>query len=332
MQYLEYYITKEDHGKEVLSILRGNLGLSITKIRSVKWDPAGILLDGVRVTVRQTVLEGQTLKVLKNDSENRQKRIIPCPMDLDILYEDEDLIFLNKPAGVVCHPSFGHREDSLANGLQDYFDQKQERSSIHLLGRLDKDTSGILGVAKNGVIARRMILDEAIRKEYIAITEGCLPGEEGIIDIPMEEYRDPIDSLLKMRRAETILPPESQEEYSSGNISCPKKAITRYKVVYQNDSNQAYSICQVWISTGRMHQIRFHMSQIGHPLLGDSIYGHGPTDIIARTALHAGKAEFNHPVTKKIIRLVAEMPEDMQVFCPRKSPRKSQEITNPSSY
>ncbi len=292
MQYLEYHIKKEDHGKEVISILRSDLGLSTTKIRSVKWDPAGILLDDERVTVRHRVMEGQTLRVLKNDSENRQKRILPCPMELDILYEDEDLIFINKPAGLVCHPSAGHRLDSLANGVQAYFDEKAQRSSIHLLGRLDKDTSGIVGIAKNGVIARRMILDRKIKKEYIAIAEGYLPAEKGTIELPMEEYRDPEDHLLKMR-------PGS------------KTAITSYEVIHRQDD---LSICRVWIATGRMHQIRSHMALIGHPLLGDSIYGHGTTEHMTRAALHAYKVSFTHPLSGEKRTITVGLPRDMMTF------------------
>ena len=290
MQYLEYHIKKEDHGREVISILRSDLGLSTTKIRSVKWDPAGILLDGERVTVRHRVAEGQTLKILKNDSENRQKRILPCPMELAILYEDEDLIFINKPAGLVCHPSAGHRQDSLANGLQAYFNGKAERSSIHLLGRLDKDTSGIVGIAKNGLIARRMILGQSIEKEYLAITEGYLPLEKGTIELPMEEYRDPEDHLLKMR---------------PGN----KKAVTSYEAIHRQDD---LSICRVRIATGRMHQIRSHMALIGHPLLGDSLYGHGPAENMARAALHAHLVRFTHPLSGEERTIKADLPEDMR--------------------
>ena len=291
MQYLEYHTKEEDQGREVISILRSELGLSTTKIRSVKWDPAGILLDGERVTVRHRVEEGQTLRVLKNDSENRQKRILPCPMKLDILYEDEDLIFINKPAGLVCHPSAGHRLDSLANGIQAYFDEKAERSSIHLLGRLDKDTSGIVGIAKNGVIARKMILDRRIKKEYLAIAEGYLPADKGTIELPMEEYRDPEDHLLKMRPGDKI-------------------AVTSYEVIHRQDD---LSICRVWIATGRMHQIRSHMALIGHPLLGDSIYGHGPTEHMSRAALHAYKVSFAHPVSEEKITIKADFPKDMML-------------------
>ena len=292
MHYLEYYIKKEDCGREVISILRADLDLSTTKIRSVKWDPAGILLDNEKVTVRHRVKEGQTLKVLMNDSGNRQKRILPYPMALDILYEDQDLIFINKPAGLVCHPSAGHRQDSLANGLQAYFDGKEERSSIHLLGRLDKDTSGLLGIAKNGVIARKMLLNHEIKKEYIAITEGYLPDDKGVIRLPMEEYRDPEDHLLKMRIG-------------------TKEAITSYEVIHRQDD---FSICRVWITTGRMHQIRFHMAQIGHPLLGDSLYGHGQTEDMARAALHAYMVTFAHPFTGEQMTIKADLPRDMRNF------------------
>ena len=306
MKYLEYKVGNEDRDKEVLSILRFKLGLSTKKIRSVKWDPAGILLDGNRVTVRRRVEKGQTLKVLKSDSENRAGRILPSPMTLDILYEDEDFLFVNKPSGMVCHPSMGHRQDSLANGVQAYFEEKEKDSNIHLLGRLDKDTSGILGIAKNGVMARRMMPGNGIQKEYLAITEGYLPTEKGTIDIPMEEYRDPSDHLLKMRRAVSGL----HEESLTGreDISGVRKALTFYESVRRRDE---YSVCRVRINTGRMHQIRFHMAQIGHPLLGDSLYGRGPAKNMKRAALHAHRVEFTHPLSGKKVILEAEIPEDM---------------------
>ena len=304
MNYLKYDIGETDHGKEVLAILRGSLGLSTRKIRSVKWDPAGILLNGQRVTVRHKVCRGQTLSVLKNDSEKKQRKILPCFMDLDILYEDDDLLFVDKPAGIVSHPSTGHRHDSLANGIQAYFDEKNDRSSIHLLGRLDKDTSGVLGIAKNSVAARIMIREQRVHKEYIAVAEGQMPLDQGTIDIPMAEYRDPADHLLKMR-------PVNASDDVPGGAGGIKQAITGYEVISRSDE---YSICRVRTGTGRMHQIRFHMAQIGHPLLGDSLYGHGRTEAMTRSALHACRVSFDHPFSDKKITVEAKLPADISRF------------------
>lgn len=151
--YLEYIIPKIQDNKEILPILQQNMALSTRKIRALKKHPEGILLDDEPVTVRKKGRSGQTLKVILNDTEEDHEKILPVSMELSILYEDENLIFINKPPGVVCHPSKGHLTDSIANGVAAYFLKKEEFSRIHLIGRLDKDTSGILGIAKNKVTA-----------------------------------------------------------------------------------------------------------------------------------------------------------------------------------
>ncbi len=305
MSYLSYMITEEDDGRQVLYILRFRLGLSTGKIRSVKWDEEGILLNEVRVTVRATVHAGQLLKVLMNDSPKKEDRIIPCRMDLDILYEDDDLLIVNKPPGLVCHPSKGHLTDTLSNGVAAHFMDKNERSCVHLLGRLDKDTSGILCIAKNGVSAQR--LNDArkhqrkgrIEKEYLAIAEGHIKEACGEIHIPMKACRDPSDGLLKMYRT---------ADTDKG------QAATFYEVLGHTSQ---FSLCRVKIETGKMHQIRFHMSSIGHPLAGDPIYGHGPDGYMSRTALHAYQLRLCHPISGQEISIRADLPDDMQACLSR---------------
>lgn len=299
--YLQLKITGEDAGRDVRSFLYQEMGLTTKKISSVKFDSKGILLDGKRVTVRTKVLEGQTLAVLLNDTEQKEEHLVPTKMKLDILYEDEDLLFVNKPAGLVCHPSQGHYADTLANGVRAYFEKKRERSGIHLLGRLDKDTSGIVGIAKNSVAAERMTAqrsDGTLKKEYLALVSGCPVPGEGYIDILMEEYRDELDNnKWKMRRG--------------GRLS-GKKAGTYYRVVQYYSG---YSLCALTLTTGRTHQIRFHMAEIGCPLLGDAVYGNGPAQTLERAALHAENLTFIHPFTGQKIYLKAELPEDMKKWC-----------------
>ncbi|MCD8355753.1 MAG: RluA family pseudouridine synthase [Clostridia bacterium] len=297
--YLEYCITEQDTGREVLSLLRKRLHLSEKKIRSVKMDSHGIYLDDRRVTVREKVQAGQSLCVLLNDTEWREDCLIPFPMELDILYEDNDLLFLNKPADVVCHPSQGHYADSLANGVKAYFAEKQERSSIHLIGRLDKDTTGIVTIAKNSVTAQR--LTEArnhhlLQKTYFALVTGCPKPEHGYITIPMSAYLDE-NSENKM-----IMHTDTENGKFAG---------TRYTAM---QIFEGFSLCSVTLETGRMHQIRFHMAAIGCPLLGDAIYGTGKTEHLARAALHAGKLDFRHPFTGKWIQLETPLPEDMKKY------------------
>ena len=305
MHYLDYVIKTQDHGREVLSILRGELKLSTHKIRSVKWEEKGILLDGIRVTVRQRVRQGQKLQILLNDSME-ESHIAATPMDLSILYEDENLIFLEKPSGIVSHPSMGHSKDSLANGLASYYERKKQLDSgIHLIGRLDKDTSGIVGIAKNSVTKDRMIhfrKQGHIRKEYLALVEGKMKEKIGVITHPMVEYRDEKDGFkIKMRSPMTG---------ESGLF-----AVTHYEVIAESHDD---SLLLLWLETGRMHQIRFHMASIGHPLLGDSIYGHGSVEKrIERTALHAWKLRFLHPYHLEEMELISRIPEDMAGFIPK---------------
>ena len=223
-------------------------------------------------------------------------------MALSILYEDENLLFVNKPAGIVCHPSQGHLTDSLASGVAAYFLEQEELSQVHLIGRLDKDTSGILGIAKNKVTAERMIAlreQGKVQKEYLALVNGCPPKEEGSIEIGMKEYRNRESGDGRLRMCRDIS--------SSG-----KHAMTHYQVIQRLSG---YTLCRVHIETGRTHQIRFHMAQIGCPLMGDDLYGSSMKQsekAIDRTALHAYRSCFSHPFTGEKVELTAPLPDDMK--------------------
>ena len=307
--YLKHVIKEEEDGLEVFYFMRTMWGLTTKKIRSVKFIDYGILLDGERVTVRKRVSPGQLLMVLLDDTEEREDRVLPCPMPLDILYEDENLIFLNKPSGMVSHPSKGHLTDSLANGVKAHFEDNADcYARVHLIGRLDKDTSGIVGIAKNGVTGDRMHQLrklQKLQKEYLAIIEGTPQVQEDQISIPMEEYHDPEDyDRIKM--------------ISAGSGGPWKAASTHYRLV---KSYGDYSLIRVRIETGRTHQIRFHMAEIGHPLLGDPIYGRGAYEyeggVLSRTALHAACLLCPHPFDHKIIELKAELPADMKTLLGR---------------
>lgn len=288
--YLEYQISQEEDGREVKTLLFRELNLTAKKIRSVKFHECGILLDGQRVTVREKVRAGQILAVLLDDVEDKEQAIIPNPMELDIIYEDDYYLFLNKPTGLCCHPAQGHLVDTLANGVRAYFDGKDTMDRIHLVGRLDKDTSGIVVVAKNSVAAERLVFD----KTYYALVEGKVTPEKGYIGIAMEEsYEGEDNRILKMKRA-------------TGENG--KEAGTHYALEREFDT---FSLCALRLDTGRTHQIRFHMSEMGWPLIGDSIYGNGATGQMSRTALHAGMVDFTHPFTGQDIHLVAPIPPDM---------------------
>lgn len=287
--YITLTITEAQNGMMIKDICKKVLHMSGVKLRSVKFDPEGILLNGQRVFVNIRVATGDILSILVNDSSSRTDHLIPAPMNLQILYEDEDLILIDKPAGIVCHPSAGHCTDTMANGLLYYFQEKKERSSIHLIGRLDKDTSGVLTIAKNGLTADILTAQREngqMYKTYYCLASGHFTEASGTIDIPMEEYRS-ADGLLRMRRG-------------------LRPAMTHYQVLQEWTD---YSLLQVHIDTGRTHQIRFAMAETGHPLIGDSLYGQ-PSTLIGRTALHAGQIHFLHPYTGTEMAVESPLPED----------------------
>lgn len=298
--YIEYQLEEADDGKEVLFLMQKVLGLTTKKVRSVKHEERGILLDGERVTVRAKGKAGQFLKVMLEDSQEKQNKVASTKMNLHILYEDEDLLFIDKPTGIVSHPSKGHSRDSIINGVQAYFEEKYyqsgERNNIHLIGRLDKETSGVLGIAKNSVTAERLIRQRKegiLVKEYLALVKGN-PPKKGTLEIPMEEMRDTqAGEKLKMK---------------AGTGKNAKTAKTFFHVVKRFEN---FSLVSLVIETGRTHQIRFHMEQIGCPLLGDSFYGDGPELGISRTALHAWRVTLTHPFCKNVMTIESEMPKDL---------------------
>lgn len=290
-KYLDYWIQPEDEGREVKSILQKTMKLSTKKIRSIKFHEQGILLDGKRTMVRERVKAGQCLSILLTDMEEKEQAIIANPMALDILWEDDQFLFVNKPTGMVCHPAQGHLVDTLVNGVKAYFMENDASARIHLVGRLDKDTSGIVAIAKNKVAAERLCFE----KTYYALVCGHPEPKSGYIDITMEEtYVGEDERMLKMQRTQS----------DGGKI-----AGTHYEVIREYED---FSLCSLLLDTGRTHQIRFHMSEMGWPLLGDSLYGGGTQKGMRRTALHAGKIRFSHPFTGQIVEICAPIPQDME--------------------
>lgn len=293
---LQLLISPEEEGRKLANLLRKVPGISGAKLGSLKYDPEGILLNGERTPVSSFVHAGDRVHILLDDSQHRSPHLLKNPLPLDVLWEDRNLILLNKPAGQVCHPSKGHLTDSLANALFARFSLTAPRAAIHFAGRLDKDTSGLVTVAKNGVTAERMNLLKAeghLEKTYLAAASGHFSEGEGVIDIPMEEYRTD-DNILRNRR---------------GAEGVGQPALTRYRVLAEYED---YTLLEVTLGTGRMHQIRFHMAETGHPLLGDPIYGSGPDGRILRTALHALSLSFVHPYTGEKYTVEAPVPGDMK--------------------
>ena len=301
-EHIHLTVSEEEAGNTVAFFLRSRFKLSESRIRSLKFDPEGIRLDGVRTRVTARVKAGQVLEVLSSDPAARPEKLKPAAIPLQIVYEDEALLAVNKPAGLVCHPAGGHQGDTLANALRAYFDETDPKARIHLAGRLDKDTSGLLLCAKNAAAAehlRRSLAAEGFGKTYLALAAGCFAQKdrEGEICLPLRALRDPESGLIRM----------------TGTESGEKEARTLYRV---EKRFSAYALLRLRLCSGRTHQIRAHLAAIGHPLLGDPLYGNpcvnqSVSDKIRRTALHAAGLEFIHPLTQEPIRLYVPLPEDM---------------------
>lgn len=297
---LTYTANPADEGRPARDIILYKWKLVAHDVARAKYEtPDGITVNGEVSWVNRRLHEGDVLRVVITD--HAPDRIIPEAGDLTVVYEDEDLICIDKPAGIVVHPSHGHYSDSLANRLAWYFERRNEPHEIRTIGRLDKDTSGLLlfGKSRSAVGILDAQTGSGVRtKVYRALCAGTFVGAEGCVDIPiMREFDGNIKRVAR----------------EGGDT-----ALTFYKVEAQYDG---YALVRLTLATGRTHQIRVHMSHIGHPLLGDPLYGSGafvrrkrPDIAILRTALHASELAFDQPFTGRRIELRADLPEDMARF------------------
>ena len=291
MRRLELPITAELAGIKVDTLLKKRLGLSGTVVRRVKWLPEGILLDGVRVNTRVCPVEGQVLSVQLSDPE-RRSGIVPAPGEVNIVYEDEDVIVLNKAPGLSVHPGPGHFSDTLGNFLLYYYDQSGQECDFHPVHRLDRGTSGLMVAAKHPhaqEVLKNQLHTEDFRREYLAVCEGVPSPAEGTVDAPL----GPKPGSL----VEQWVTPEG------------KSARTHYRVL---EVNKGRALLHLKLDTGRTHQIRVHMAHLGHPLTGDFLYGTEDHDLIPRPALHSAFLSFRHPVSGEKLNFSIPLPKDME--------------------
>ena len=286
---LEYKITNLTKYESIKAILKEEFLMSDRLIAKLK-NTSQIYINSNPIYINHMFSIGDILSVnldFNEDSEN----IVPTKMKLDILYEDESLLILNKPAGIPVHPSMEHYSDSLSNGVKYYFNQISLKRKIRPVNRLDRNTSGIVIFAKNQYIQECLIKQmktDNLKKEYLALANGNLSKKEQIISAPIS------------RKENSII-----ERCVNANGS---EAITIVELLKNFDN---YSLIKCILKTGRTHQIRVHMQFINHPILGDTLYGI-PSNLINRQALHAYKVSFTHPITKENISIIAELPEDMK--------------------
>ena len=293
---LELLITQAQDGQEVNTLLRRVLGLSGTVLRRVKWLDDGITLDGARVNVRARVREGQTLSVRLTDPAPRSG-VVPASGPLDLVYEDQDLIVLNKAPGVLVHPSHGHFDDTLGNFLMDYYKKSGDESDFHPVHRLDKGTSGLLAVAKHPHAQERLkrqLHTGDFRRTYLAVCDGAPPAPSGTVDAPIGRAGDA---------------PSRREVRPDG-----QPARTHYRILRPLGPR---TLLELTLDTGRTHQIRVHMAHMGCPLTGDFLYGRSNPALIARPALHSAELELLQPITGERLVCSVPLPDDMAVLIPK---------------
>jgi len=271
------------HGHRIEYVLEKKLRISSSLIKRLKREENGVLLNGVRTAVITKVSEGDILTI--NIKGRETENIIPVNIPLDILWEDEDILVVNKSGTMPVHPSSTHKTDTLANAVIYYMGK---RDAIHIITRLDRETSGVVLIAKNPMAASLMTEDMKngkIKKEYIAIVNGILEPSEKTISAPIKK---------------------KDERGISRCVSCDgKEAVTLYEVIRKTEK---LSLVKLFPITGRTHQLRVHMSYIGHPIYGDSMYGALQSG--ERTRLHCNRITFLHPVTGEEVSLTAATPED----------------------
>ena len=313
---LTYQVPKGTTYQNVKEVLKAEFQMSnrlLLKLKKLQ----KIYLNHQCVYVHHPILPGDVIICDLNDEEDNTN-IVPTSIPLAILYEDEAYLVVNKPAGVPVHPSMEHYEDSLSNGIRFYFDQIGLKKKIRPINRLDKDTSGIVLFAKNEYIQEclaKQMKSNKFMKKYIAIVNGRLEQKSGTINLPIDRKENSIIERCISQNGKTaithykVITLESlfQNYFSFQNMYPHKQRLNNCN----NFSD--FDIVECTLETGRTHQIRVHFASIGHPLLGDTLYG-SASPFIARQALHAYKISFVHPITQKLVSYIAPIPEDFYPF------------------
>lgn len=287
---LTYSISAPLEGATVLHVLRGTMGLSTTLVNRAKTITGGILLDQQPVTVKTTVTKGQILSILVGDTVV-DNPLPPIYHPLDIVYEDPDLLVVNKESGIVVHPTMTHHTNTLGHFLSHYYQSTGQVVAFRPVHRLDKGTSGLLCIAKHPYAQEQLkgqLANKTMCRTYVALCQGVLQSEG------WQTISAPI-----------TLAPQSILKRQVDASGAP--AVTHYRVLQVLPSG---TLVEVTLETGRTHQIRVHLSHIGHPIMGDFLYGKEDS-AIGRTALHAKTLSFFHPITGLPITCHAPIPHDM---------------------
>lgn len=313
---MDFTITQDWHNRTVSDFLKG-VGYSHKAVSRLKRLEDGILLNGSRVTVRAILKSGDLLSLAVEDrADDLNQALTPWDCPLEIVYEDEWLLALNKPPFMPTHPSAGHQGDTLANAVAFYFEQKGIPFVFRAVNRLDRDTSGIVLLSKDKHTAAKLAAEMEvglIRKSYLALLCGAFPSEASLPpadDSQMSDLspeRGRIYTYLR-RKAGSKMLRETFWNPCEGAVP----AITDYEVLAGTTSgDRPLTLVRAYPQTGRTHQLRVHFAFCGHPILGDTLYGTAD-ECIDRQALHAETLSFIHPATDRPMTLRAPLASDLQ--------------------
>lgn len=290
---MDIRVTPDIAGITIREYLRSRLGYSSAMLKKLKFTEGGITVNGKFVTVRHVLLEGEILSLMSEDRDDDvSPYIIPYDIPIDVVYEDEHITAVNKPPNMPAHPSFGHRDDTVANALA--FRYRGEPYVFRPVNRLDRDTSGVMLTANTRLASYKMyklMTEGKIRKSYVAVLDGVPPEEAGAIR-----------SFMRRKEGSVV------EREECGENDGGKVAVTEYRVLYAKDGHSVVLASPI---TGRTHQLRVQFAGIGCPITGDTMYGREDCRI-DRQALHAVKTEFPHPASGEILDLRASVPEDIR--------------------
>jgi 23S rRNA pseudouridine1911/1915/1917 synthase len=287
-KWLTYVVPSDMAGKTVQEILTGPLSISrrmIQKLTRTK----GILYNDKPTFLKRPVKEGHVIKVATSVEEPLS--IAPEPVPFDIVFEDEELLIVNKPPGVNVHPVRPDQKETLAAGIAYHWLKKGETAKVRFVHRLDRDTSGLLVVAKSMYAHQqldRQLRERSLKREYLALVEGQMAKLTGTFTYPI--------GRAKNHATKRMVRPDGEP------------AITHYHV---RETFAHASLVELSLETGRTHQIRVHLAHAGHPVIGDRLYG-SPSPLIQRQALHAFRLTLQHPGTKEELTFTADLPDDMK--------------------
>lgn len=285
----EYFVTEDDKELPIKELLKRKFGFSSRLMTKLKVG-GGVNLNGNPVKMYIKAESGDRITVtLPQEKSEFEPENIP----IDVVFEDEDLLIINKQSGYVVHPTKGHPAHTMANGIMNSMLKEGKSFKIRFINRLDMDTSGLLIIAKNSHCQNDMskqMSENGVQKKYLAVVKGIIEEDNGTIDAPIGKIQE--------------------DQVKRGVVEGGYPSITHYKVLQR--FSKGYTLVELLLETGRTHQIRVHMSNIGHPVVGDVLYGESSVWLIERQALHARYLSFKHPVKGDFVEVAAPLPDDMQ--------------------